>query len=914
MEWRESLLQWVMNNADRGVVVTDDRLQVAAWNRWMTEWSGMRAEDVLGRSILELVGTSCLDWAQETYTEALKGKLSVLSHRFHQYLFPMKRRIVSEDVWMLQNATISPLYHVERVVGTLTVVEDVTDRVLREEEITRQLRFRDMVTRIDQAILLRDFAEALQVMTDELHRFLQCRRVGVFFRKGDRSVLMACSPKGDPPEAFRKAGRDLTGREAVADGGETQGRRLTAVPIQDASGIFGALVVEHESPGAFDAESLRMCETLAGQVSLAWARENLRRHLVDSELRYRTVTEHAAVGVAMVRDGRFLFVNETLARLLGTTPEEIVGRHRVLDFIEDPDRRQTEKIIRKLYEGSLPEARIVVRARRPDGAPLFLQVLARAVSFGGQRVILASVVDVTTTHQKDLEMARLFTAIESAGEGVLVTDPRWHIQYVNPAFEAITGFGRDELLGRSARILQEPGNREAAVLFSQITQALCRGEVWKGLLSGRRKDGKDYEVDCVISPVTDGEGRLTSFVCVERDVTRQRALEREMRTNQKMQALGTLAGGIAHDFNNILAIIVGYAEILRIRSKTFTPEMGEAVERIADAVRRAKDLIQQILTFARQREQELRPLNARYVVKEAVKMLHAVIPSTVAIKEDYRLSSPEDDRIEGDPTQIHQIIINLASNAAHAMRENGGEFCVGMHAVELDEEAARRMGNLSKGRYLCLAVSDTGHGMPPEILERIFEPYFTTKPQGEGTGLGLATVHGIVQGHRGAITVESEVGKGTTFRIYFPITERHKDTILTPRKPEELPRGTGRILVVDDEELVVRSASLLMESLGYQVTGVTDSLKALEMFRQNPYEFDAVFTDQTMPHMTGLKLAAAVKAVRPDIPVVLTTGYLDLVRPQAMREAGVDYLVAKPFDTHDVGLALRQVLKGHQAK
>ncbi len=901
MSWRQALLDWMMINADLGVVVTDEHLQITAWNRWMEEKSSLKAEEVLGRSVLELVGTPCAEWAQETYAEALKGKLSVFSHRFHEYLFPMKRRVESTDMWMLQNVTISPLQGIDQILGTLTVVEDVTDRVLREREMSRQLRFQDMVTRIDRAILSQDFLVALQTLTDELRRFLECSRVGIFLKEGDKSIPVAWSSKDHDFQTSLDALGDLSETAAL------KSSNVIAVPITSIKGVLGALVAETAPPGFFDAQSLRVCEALAEQINLALEREKLRQRLVDSEERYRTVTEHAAVGVAVIKERRFLFANNTLATILGVTVEALQERHTVDDFLAQEDRDRVDDLIRSLRTGSIREADFVVQVRRGDGQERYLKVLARWVPFGVEKALLGVCVDVTATHLKDLEMARLSTAIEQLGEGVMIADAGWRIQYVNPAFEAITGFRREELLGRHAKILQV--NELGTVFFKNLTRTVSRGDIWKGSFTSQRPNGQKYEVECVISPLMDAEGQATSFVCVERDITQQRLLEKEMRTNQKMQALGTLAGGIAHDFNNILAIIVGYAEILRMRSKNLTPEMGDAIERIADAVRRAKDLIQQILTFARQKEQELKPLNARYVVKEAIKMLHSVLPSTIAIKESYELFSPNDDRIEGDPTQIHQIMINLASNAAYAMRETGGELKVSMKALDVDEETAQKVRNLKTGRYLCLTVSDTGHGMTSEVLERIFEPYFTTKPQGEGTGLGLATVHGIVEGHRGAIEVESQIGQGTTFRIYFPITERSQDTILAPRKPEELPRGTGRVLLVDDEVHVVRVATVLMQSLGYEVTGTSSSTEALELFRQNPDRFDVVFTDQTMPQMTGLKLAAAVKAVRPDIPVVLATGHSDLVTPATLREAGVDHLVFKPYDTHEVGLALRTVLK-----
>jgi nitrogen-specific signal transduction histidine kinase/ActR/RegA family two-component response regulator len=386
------------------------------------------------------------------------------------------------------------------------------------------------------------------------------------------------------------------------------------------------------------------------------------------------------------------------------------------------------------------------------------------------------------------------------------------------------------------------------------------------------------------------------------DITERTRLETQLRQTHKMQAMGTLAGGIAHDFNNILTAILGYTELAM-------QEVGQdqAVERhlrgVLTAGHRAKDLVQQILTFSRQTELKHTPIRLHLLIKEALGLLRAALPSTIAIQQ---VIAPYSGAVLADPTQIHQVLLNLCTNAAQAMHETGGVIEVRLEPIDVMIDRTLVCADLKAGPYVRLTVRDTGPGMAPEITERIFEPFFTTKDVGEGTGMGLAVVHGIVTSHGGAITVESAPGQGATFAVYLPRVAEPSTSMVHAEEP--LPGGTERLLLVDDEEMLVHLGQEALTHLGYNVATCTSSLEALEVFRAAPQSFDLVITDYTMPTMTGEVLAQELRRIRPGIPIILCTGFSDTMTAERAQALGIDTLVLKPWRVHDLSLAIRQAL------
>ena len=413
--------------------------------------------------------------------------------------------------------------------------------------------------------------------------------------------------------------------------------------------------------------------------------------------------------------------------------------------------------------------------------------------------------------------------------------------------------------------------------------------------------GGDFVI--TVSPLRDEYGLLVGAVHTVRDVTWQKALEKQIRQTQKMEALGALAGGIAHDFNNILAIIMGYADIARLELPQHAV-VNSALQNVMKASSRAKDLVKQILAFSRKNEREPKPVEVGRIVREAVKLLRASIPATIAIRTDF----DADGVMVADPTEIQQVAMNLCANAGHAMREKGGVLEIGLHGVYVNADSGLEPKGLRPGPHLRLTVSDTGKGIEPAVIERIFEPYFTTKGPGEGTGMGLAIVHGIVKNLGGAVEVHSRKGQGATFQVFLPIINLRMEQLPNTSPTQPRQGNQERILFVDDEQAIAELGEIMLTRLGYQVSVATSSMHALELFRNNPNGFDLLISDQTMPAMTGVDLAREVLRIRPDLPVILCTGYSERLTEEITKELGITALLMKPVDTERLASIIRKNL------
>lgn len=411
-------------------------------------------------------------------------------------------------------------------------------------------------------------------------------------------------------------------------------------------------------------------------------------------------------------------------------------------------------------------------------------------------------------------------------------------------------------------------------------------------------DGDELVFEITASPVKDRLGQITGIIGIAQNVTEQYRLERQLRHTQKMEAIGTLAGGVAHDFNNILTPIMGYAEIIRLKMKQdglVDHTVFDYLDEILKASKRAKSLVEQVLTFSRSVEKKEVLQYLHPIVKEVLKLMRSTLPSTIIIKEKI---DEHCGRVLIDPVQLHQVLINLCTNAADAMSGRHGEMSVrlGMAPQTGDNKD-----------WLELAISDSGCGISEEHLERIFEPYFTTKEKTSGTGMGLAMVHGIVSRQGGFIKVESQIGKGTTFRVFLPVAQKElpSDQVLSL---SDLQTGSGHILLVDDEEQVVQVTGAILQSLGYEVVGTSSPRQGLTIFAERPEQFDMLITDLTMAELTGLELSEQIKQIRPDLPIILITGYSEQVSKEAAVKSGVAEYCMKPISMRELSSVVGKFL------
>ena len=515
--------------------------------------------------------------------------------------------------------------------------------------------------------------------------------------------------------------------------------------------------------------------------------------------------------------------------------------------------------------------------------------------------------DVCTVKALMASTNRYKTLFESAGDAIFVMDFKGQIIDGNRVACEKLRLSRNDMLNKTTMDIISP---EHAPFWPERMDELrrLRHIIFETALKAEDDTIVPVEASCRAIEYDNHPAVLT----IARDITDRIEAEKEkaklrsqLRQAQKMEAIGTLAGGIAHDFNNILQSIFGYTEIAGIHASQ-GKDPGDALDSILTASQRAKGLINQILSFSRQSEQEKQAVQINLIVKEVLKLIRASLPATIEIKGS-NLNS--DAVVEADPIQIHQVMMNLCSNAHHAMRESGGALRVSLTDVEIDREKAAQCGGIQEGPYIELAIQDSGHGIPPEYMERIFDPYFTSKEKGEGTGLGLAVVHGIISSHGGAITVESEVGEGTTFHVLFPKLNPASAPLkaATVKKPLR-QEGTERILFIDDEPALIDIGKEILSSLGYRVTSCTSSEEALTRFQSNPADFDLVITDLTMPVMTGDLLAKELMQIRPELPVILFTGYSDLVSRERFNALGIRDCLMKPLTRKDLAESIRRIL------
>ncbi len=496
--------------------------------------------------------------------------------------------------------------------------------------------------------------------------------------------------------------------------------------------------------------------------------------------------------------------------------------------------------------------------------------------------------------------------IENSNDMIVVAQD-WKLKFVNPKVIEVTGHTQEELLNIPFLELIYPEDR--AQIMERYEKRI-KGESVPQIYSYRalKKDGTLFWVEINASR-TIWEDRPATLNII-RDITERKQaeeekakLEAQLRQAQKMEALGTLAGGIAHDFNNILASIIGYTQI-NLDDAPKRTLLHKNLQGTLRAGYRAKDLVKQIITFSNVDEETRKPLLITPIVKETLKLLRASLSANIEIRRYIRVES---EIIEADSSHIHQVLMNLCTNAAHTMGEKGGVLKVTLTNVELDSAFVELHPDTDTGLYLQLSVSDTGNGIPPEILDRIFDPYFTTKGPSRGTGLGLAIVQGIVKNLGGTISVESKVGKGTTFKVYLPASIS-KTTEKTDKYPS--PTGTGSILIVDDEPAIVQINKKMLEELGYQVIPQTSTIEALELFKAGPESFDLVLTDMGMPKMTGATLAKKIIKICPDIPVILCTGYNEFISEEKARDIGIRAFLLKPYEKHTLARAIRKALDG----
>ena len=649
------------------------------------------------------------------------------------------------------------------------------------------------------------------------------------------------------------------------------------------------------------------------------ARKHADEDLRESEERFRQLFESMVTGFALheiicdeggaPQDYKFLKVNPAFEQLTGLKSEDIVGR-TIREVLPD-----TEQYWIDLYGQVALTGNPIHFENFTEALNKYFEVSAYSPKHGQFAAVF---LDITARKRAEEELQKqhelLTQLVGTSPVGITFVDASGKIIFANTRAEEILGLSKTDITrleynALAWRITDLDGN-PFPMENLPFMQVLKTKKPVKDIQHAIEwPDGHRILLSINGAPLISATNEFGGMVATFEDITERKLLEIErlkleerLQQSYKMEAIGSLAGGIAHDFNNILSAVFGFAELAKMKLEN-KGEIENELDEILKAGVRARDLVKQILTFSRQAGIKREPMVLVPLIKETMKFLRASLPVTIAISQDFPVS---DSMIIADPTQIHQVIMNLCTNAAHAMKEKGGRLDVRLAEVELDDTAELDYKGLKRGRYLRLSVTDTGSGIPKEVIKRIFDPFFTTKERGEGTGMGLSVVHGIVKDMGGAISVYSDPGIGTTFNILFPLYKG--ETVETSALNTLMKTGSGRILFVDDEEGVIVSGRGILEQLGYAITATTSPMEALDLFTSDPGAFDLVLTDLTMPRMTGLELSERLLEIRPHIPIVLCTGFSLGISPERIRDAGIREMVMKPMVASELSEAVYKAL------
>jgi len=879
----EELYRSVVNSVAEGIVLQDGAGRIVASNR--------SAERILGRTAEELKGQI----APEPSLQAIHEDGSPLPGENLPHMITLRTGKSQSNVrigfprpdgtlvWVLANS--EPIFHARESApyAVVTSFVDITehkraeDALIEERHLLHTLmdNLPDMIyfkdreshfTRINKA-LAKGFglSEPAQAMGKTDFDFFTPEHAQEFYNDEDKII---------------RTGQPMVGKEekvAWPDGRVTWDS-TTKMPLRDAKGnIVGTFGVSR------DITDRKLAE--ADNARLAAIVNSSDDAIFSSPL-----------------DGLIATWNAGAERMYSYKAEEIKGKHFSILIPED-HRGELPANVERLSRG---EALVHYEDEhvRKDGSKLQVLLTLSPIkdAAGAVTGISAIARDITLRKRAEAEHLRLVTAIEQSAEGVMITSTTGDIEYVNPAFTRITGYSREEVMGKNPRVLKS-GEQDPA-LYQQLWASILNGQAWHGELINRRKDGSLYTEEMNIAPVRNPGGEITHFIATKQDVTEHKQLEQQFLQAQKMEAVGRLAGGVAHDFNNLLTIINGYAALLSGQTSTEDPRRAR-LEEILMAGERAASLTRQLLAFSRRQVLDPRVLNLNSVLADIEKMLRRLIGEDVELVTTLK---PDLGRVKVDAGQIEQVIMNLAVNARDAMPE-GGKLLIETSNVEIDENYARSHANMIPGKYVMMAVSDTGCGMDLGTQAHLFEPFFTTKEEGRGTGLGLATVYGIVKQSGGFIWVYSEPGHGSTFKIYFPFIEEALPTAEPDEVPAELAKGSETVLVVEDEGGVRSLVCEVLASYGYKVLEASGAAQALQIAEQHTEPIHLLLTDVVMPQTGGKELVRRLCALHAETKVLYMSGYTDdaIVR-RGILEGGMPFL-QKPFAATALLVKIREVLE-----
>ena len=781
--------------------------------------------------------------------------------------------------------------------------------LLHEMEALRRdsTRVETVLESMREAVFVRDEEKNIQYMNSAAEELTGWKFAEVWNRKcweifGNSSAGCArhcqesCQVDRDQENPFSQG--DLVSRD-----GRLVRTRSANSPLMERDRKVGEIVVLEDVTELHQAEESVVQTVL--QLRREIARHQKAQERIEARERELSTFLDSLPGYAFFKNSRSIYVsaNRLYCEWVGCSPDEIRGKTDH-DLFPEEVANQAGEEDRRIFETGESLDVGETRVRQGDRV---LTISTRKVPVKNEKGRVVGVIglgiDITQRKKAEADRERLVTAIEQLAEAIIITDTEGIIQYVNPAFEKITAFNREEAVGRNTSMLKSGEHDDA--FYESLWETLWRGEIWQGNLINRRKDGALYEEEATIAPVRDGSGSITNYVAVKRDVTAQNELESQLQQAQRMVTVGQLAGGVAHDFNNLLTMINGHCEFLMNGIDPEDP-MCTDVEGIRKASKQAQQLTRQLLTFSRRQYVEPKVLDLDSVLSEMKKMLKRLLGESIEL----RIEKPEKlGNIEADPGQVEHLIVNLAINSRDAMEE-GGVLTFEMADVELDSRFARSRIDVTPGHFVRLIVSDTGCGMDENVRRHMFEPFFTTKGAGKGTGLGLATVYGIVKPSGGYIQCVSQADQGTTFLIYLPRVDKTAERLTGQDSEEKSVQGVETVLVVEDDRRILKLIQRALTKQGYVVVPASDGEAALEELEKAGDSIDLLLTDVVMPGMNGTELARRILELRPEMKVLFMSGYAGKALLHEIVEKVETEFIRKPFLLQSLCSRIRSILDG----
>ncbi|MBW2303262.1 MAG: PAS domain S-box protein [Deltaproteobacteria bacterium] len=867
------LLEELSRSSRAAIVMGDSKSRVVRINESFTRLFGYTSEEALGKHVDDLITPP------EFRADAEDKCKMVWSGEISEYDAVRRRK---DGTLVDVSVMVSPIYIEGKRIGAYALYRDITEKMLSRKALEKEKALLGQLFESSQMAI---------VMGGEKGRIL---RINKAFTR-----MFGYTPK----EALGRRVKDLIIPEEYHEEAERHRRRVCDGEITEYEAIR-----KRKDGSRLDVSIFMSPIYIRGEQTGAYIlyqditdRKRTERALQESEKKYRTLFNQIGDAVLIFDQDtmEILDCNQSAIDRYGYTREE----WRTMKPYDLHPPEDLEEVKRNIQNTTFMPHWYTHLTK--DGKRIPVEIYSNVITLDQRRICISIIRDVSERKAVEDQLRRSEEKFRRLAEnspfGLSIMNRRGEFEYFNRRFTEILGYTLADIPDKNTwfrKAYPDPAYRERVMAAWENDMAGVKAGIpGERSFTVRCKDGKEKVILFRNVEMADGKQYMTY-----EDVTERKRLEIQLRQAQKMEAIGTLAGGIAHDFNNILSGVIGYAELALEEVERGTT-LEKDIRRVLEAGTRAKDLVNQILAFSRQREQELRPMQIGPVIKEALKLLRASIPSTIDIRQDIR----GDPLVMADPTQIHQILMNLCTNACHAMEEGGGVLEVGLKQVYLDRNFTSRHPEIAPGSYMQLTVKDTGSGIPPEIMDRIFDPFFTTKGEAKGTGMGLSVVHGIVKAHGGTITAYSEHGRGSTFHVFLPVVD--ESGTIERGTDQPLQTGTERILFVDDEEFQVDLGKQMLERLGYKVTVRTSSVEALKLFRSNPYDFDLVITDMTMPGMTGDVLARELIAERPDIPVILCTGFSTQITEEKALEMGIRAFVMKPIIMSEISHTIRRVLE-----